>query len=199
MFGAIHNLVVRKRRAQKLADLCSELLPESGRLLEVGCGLGELAHKVSLARPGLELHGIDVLVREQTQFPVQEFDGSHIPHDADSFDAVLFVDVLHHTEDPMLLLREARRVSRRFIVIKDHLLEGLGAGPTLRFMDWVGNARYGVALPYNYWPRDRWLSAFAELDLVIEQWHRPKLYPWLPGLVFDRSLHFITLLSVGGA
>jgi 2-polyprenyl-3-methyl-5-hydroxy-6-metoxy-1,4-benzoquinol methylase len=35
-----------------------------------------------------------------------------------SFDVVMFVDVLHHTKDPMVLLREARRVARRAIVVK---------------------------------------------------------------------------------
>jgi hypothetical protein len=36
-------------------------------------------------------------------------------------------------------------------LIKDHTLNGFLAGLTLRFMDWVGNACYGIALPYHYW------------------------------------------------
>ena len=77
----------------------------------------------------------------------------------------MFIDVLHHTSDPRVLQREAARVSRRWIIIKDHARTGLGAGPTLRFMDWVGNARYGVALPYNYWRESQWNQAFAGLNL----------------------------------
>jgi hypothetical protein len=41
---------------------------------------------------------------------------------------VLFVDVLHHSKDPMILLREAVRMVRKAIVIKDHTLAGLLAG-----------------------------------------------------------------------
>jgi hypothetical protein len=80
-----------------------------------------------------------------------------------------FVDVLHHTDDPRVLLRGAR-VARRNILIKDHTRNGLFAGPTLRFMDGVGNARFGVALPYNYWTRQQWQDAFRDLDVEVEVW-----------------------------
>ena len=79
----------------------------------------------------------------------------------------MLVDVLHQTDDPMNLLREAVRVARQAIVIKDHLLQGAFAYPTLRFMDWVGNARHGVALPYNYWTPAEWHGAFDKLGLAV--------------------------------
>jgi hypothetical protein len=53
----------------------------------------------------------------------------------------------------MILLREAVRVARRMILIKDHIVDAVLAGPTLRLMDRIGNARYGVSFPHNYWPR----------------------------------------------
>jgi hypothetical protein len=95
----------------------------------------------------------------------------------------------------MVLLREAARVARRAVVIKDHTLDGLLAGPTLRFMDHVGNARHGVALPYNYWPRRRWVEAFRELALEVEVWREDlRLYPRPADWVFGRSLHFVAKL-----
>ena len=66
---------------------------------------------------------------------------------------------------PTVLLREAARVARQGVVIKDHTRDGILAGPILRFMDFVGNAHHGVALPYNYWPRRCWIGAFEELGL----------------------------------
>ena len=65
---------------------------------------------------------------------------------------MLFVEVLHHTTDPLALPRESSRVARDCIIIKDHHLDNLAAAAVLRFMDWMGNARHGVILPYNYWP-----------------------------------------------
>jgi hypothetical protein len=64
-------------------------------------------------------------------------------------------------------------------------------------MDWVGNARHGVALPYNYWPRSKWLDAFNDLDLRLNVWKEDLgLYPWPANLVFERSLHFVARLDV---
>jgi SAM-dependent methyltransferase len=107
----------------------------------------------------------------------------------------MLVDVLHHAEDPLALLREAARVARTAVAIKDHLREGLAANATLRFMDWVGNGRFGVRLPYRYWTREEWREAFAETGLVVEHWNEKlALYAPPASLLFDRSLHFVARL-----
>jgi hypothetical protein len=111
---------------------------------------------------------------------------------------LLFVDVLHHSTEPETLLREAARVARRHLVIKDHDQSGLLADPTLRFMDRVGNERFGVDLPYNYWPLSRWRSEWQAMGLVEEEIRRRLgLYPWPASWLFDRSLHFIARLGLG--
>lgn len=148
-------------------------------------------------RPDLEIRGIDVLVRPDTHVPVEPFDGHHIPHPDGAFDCVSFVDVLHHSDDPEALLREGARVARRALLVKDHTLEGWLAGPTLRFMDEVGNARHGVPRPHNYWTRTEWDAALARLGLASEAWHgRVGLYPWPASWLFDRRLQFVARLAV---
>jgi hypothetical protein len=59
----------------------------------------------------------------------------------------MFVDVLHHAEDPLGLLREAARTARKAVLNKDNMRECVGALTTLRFMDCMGNSRCGVRLP----------------------------------------------------
>ena len=143
-------------------------------------------------KPNVVITGIDVLVRDHTHIPVVKFDGTTIPFPDRSFDTVVFVDVLHHTNDPVLLLREAARVARNTIVIKDHTLDGFAAGATLRFMDRIGNRRYNVALPYNYWPKQEWLNAFEALGLTLRTWKsKLDLYPRSVDWFVGRSLHFI--------
>jgi SAM-dependent methyltransferase len=87
------------------------------------------------------VEGIDVPVRNKTSIPVKRFDGARIPDPDASFDVVMFVDALHHTADPVVLLGEAKRVTRTAIVIKGRTCDGLLVDPRLRLMDWVGNAR----------------------------------------------------------
>ena len=180
-----------------LAARLAEIMPPHATILDVGCGDGEIAWLLTQQRPDLKVTGVDVLVRPDTRVPVEPFDGHALPFAENSFDVVSFVDVLHHCERPLELLREARRVARHSIVIKDHSLEGFAAGQTLRFMDGVGNRRYGVALPYNYWRPNQWSAAFAELGLTVErQVRRLHLYPWPLTLAFDRRLHFLARLRV---
>jgi SAM-dependent methyltransferase len=196
LLARLHGDLVFDRRTQVLSDRIADLLPEAAKVLDVGCGDGLIDHLIGQRRPDLAITGVDLIVRPQTQIPVTAFDGTHIPFEDGSFDIVMFVDVLHHTDDPETLLREARRVARQGVVLKDHTRDGLLAGPTLRFMDWVGNAPHGIPLPYNYWPERRWHEAFKRIGLFPAVWlNSLSLYPAPASWLFDRSLHFIARLD----
>jgi len=107
------------------------------------------------------------------------------------------VDVLHYTGDAKILLREAARVSRRHIVIKDHLREGLFAKATLQAMDWVSNYGHEVALPYNYVSKREWHEHFRDTNLNLEHWTEGlELYPFPFSRVFGRRLDFIARLTI---
>jgi SAM-dependent methyltransferase len=109
----------------------------------------------------------------------------------------MLVDVVHHAHDPMRLLTEVCRVTRHAVVIKDHNRNGVFADSTLRLMDWVGNARHGVDLPYNYWTSKQWFQAFRALGLVPEVYETALgIYPGPLNLVFGRSLHFVARLGI---
>jgi len=193
----VHARHTAARRVRVLADHLARIAPHDASVLDVGCGDGALTHRLATLRPDLRLRGVDVLVRPEAVVDVTPFDGERLPFAADAFDAVLFVDVLHHAERPEALLGEGVRVARRHLLVKDHRLEGPLAGPTLRFMDRVGNARHGVALPHNYWPEARWRDVFAELGLGVESFSRRLgLYPPPFSLLFDRGLHFLARLAV---
>jgi len=192
---ALHGNCVYPRRLRVLSRHLSEIIPRAARVLDVGCGDGALSFMLGRSRPDLKIQGIEVLLRPEAMIQVASFDGKTIPFADSSFDVVMFVDVLHHTTDPAILLAEATRVARGAIAIKDHLLEGLMARSTLAFMDRVGNERHGVVLPFNYWTSAQWSAAFGKLNLRVQSWNsRLGLYPWPATWLFERSLHFVASL-----
>jgi SAM-dependent methyltransferase len=193
----IHSHYVHNRRSRILTRHLAAVLPENASVLDVGCGDGLISSMIAKARPDLRLRGIDVLMRQSAHVPIDWYDGSTIPYENGSFDSVMFVDVLHHTCDPMALIREGARVASKTMIIKDHTLNGLFAGVTLRYMDKIGNSRHGVTLPFNYWPKRRWHQSFESLDLQVDLWlDTLGIYPWPASLIFDRSLHFIARLTL---
>lgn len=195
MLGPVHRKLVFDRRIVHLAAAIAERLPRNAKVLDVGCGSGDLAALVMKQRPDVSIQGIDVLVRPCTAIPVTEFDGYNIPFAADAFDAAIVIDVLHHTDDPAKVLAEIARVAPQ-VIIKDHLCDGLAAGPTLRLMDWVGNAAHGVRLPYNYLSLRSWKAIWSRLNLTASEFSdRLALYPRPFSWFFDRRLHFVAVLS----
>jgi ubiquinone/menaquinone biosynthesis C-methylase UbiE len=195
ILGSAHAKLVASRRLRVLGNMMRELLPPNARVLDVGCGDGAIAKSWMANRPDISVEGIDVLVRPATKIPVYPFDGQCIPFEDNSFDVVAFVDVLHHAENAPQLLREARRVSKTCVLIKDHYAENWFNRATLAFMDWVGNAPHGVARPHNFLSRKEWKEAFktAALFEAMVETNIP-LYPFPFDLVFGRKLHFIALL-----
>jgi len=195
-FGVLHEKLVFNRRARILSNWYAQLIPGDVRVLDVGCGDGLISALLQSKRSDIEVHGIEVLPRNRTRIGVEVFDGAHIPFKDRAFDVVLLSDVLHHTDNPMTLQREARRVASQCVMIKDHCRQGFAAAARLRFMDWVGNARFGVALEYNYWAERQWRTTWQEIGLRPEHLvTRIGLYPGPVDWMFGAHLHFIALLN----
>ena len=184
------------RRIWVLSRHLAEAIPGRGTVLDIGCGDGQLALALMRLRPDLRIEGVDVVPRPKTLVPVAQYDGMKLPFEDKSFDYVTIVDVLHHTNDPTVVLSEASRVARQGVVIKDHLREGALAQATLAFMDWCGNIGDGVPLPYNFLSRSEWQGAFFKSRLQSVQTVE-KLDIYLPPArwVFDRNLHFVSYLA----
>ena len=194
-----HRLTVFGRRVRVLAGVLAKMIPNSASVLDIGCGDGTVATLITQANPSVRISGIELAPRPTCRIECQPFDGTTIPYPAATFDICMFVDVLHHAPDlPTIarLLSEASRVSRRFVLIKDHLSETPFDCKTLQLMDWVGNRAHGVVLPYNYQSRNRWDGLFAEAALRVRNWeHQIPLYPLPFNAVFGRGLHYVALLE----
>jgi SAM-dependent methyltransferase len=190
-----HHAFVFERRTRVLAEMLAAQIPQRASVLDIGCGDGTIGNLIAQLRPDISIQGVEYLVRPGCKIECSPFDGSSLPFPDASFDVCLFVDVLHHTKDPAILLCEAVRVSRSFVLLKDHLDENFLDDATLRFMDWVGNRPHGVVLTYNYQSRREWAEHFLKCGLAEESWTtQVLLYPQPFSLLVGRGLHFVSLL-----
>lgn len=194
--GYLHNRGILHRRVTALASAIAPLLPKSARVLDVGCGDGLLDQALLLRRPDLRIEGVDVLVRAGTPIPIREFDGGKLPFRDGQYDVAMAIDVFHHAVDAEALMGEMRRVAGGTLVIKDHLLHGLPSELILRAMDWAGNSRHGVRLPFTYWSESEWRNAWDRCGLrPVSMLRDLHLYPFPLSLIFGTDLHFIATLE----
>jgi len=197
LLALIHGSHVHIKRVNILSNLLATYIPQNSLVLDIGCGDGALACSIAELRGDLRMEGVDVMVRPSVSINVRKFDGLNLPFPDKSIDVAMFVDVLHHVNRPLGLLRDAGRVARQKIIIKDHLRQGFMAQTRLSMMDWMGNARYGVPLPYRYWTKVEWRKAFMDSGLAEEIFlSRLRLYSFPLQWFFGGSLHFITVLTM---
>jgi SAM-dependent methyltransferase len=190
-----HAAAVFHRRTRVLAEMLAARIPQQASVLDVGCGDGTIARLITQIRPDVSIRGVEVMARPDCKIECGLFDGATLPFADGAFDACVLVDVLHHTKDVSILLCEAARVSRSYVLVKDHLDENVLDDVTLRFMDWVGNRPHGVTNTYNYQSRDQWSKHFAKCGLVEAGWAaQVPLYPWPASAILGRGLHFVAVL-----
>jgi SAM-dependent methyltransferase len=194
--NTLHGHLVFARRVEVLAEMLAALIPEGASVLDVGCGNGAIARRIQDRKPNVKVIGLEVHSRPSCLIPYQTYDGKHFPLPDGIVDMCMFVDVLHHTPNVCEIFREATRVTRRYVLIKDHLFDNQIDIAILKFMDWVGNRPHGVRLPFNYLSQRQWSELFEDAGLVpVTLTHRIPLYSFPFNLAFGRKLHFVALLE----
>jgi SAM-dependent methyltransferase len=168
--SALRVLNERVMFPRRYAFLTRELAPflrGERTILDVGSSNGRLVTSLTAGLPDVSVTGVDVHVQPGALIPIEKYDGKTLPFADDSFDCTLIVDVLHHADDPTALLREAARVSRRHVLIKDHYYVTRLDWQVLKWADRGGNAPHDIVLPFHYFTLPEWNTAIAACGLSV--------------------------------
>lgn len=165
----------------KLRYLLDDLSGVGGRVLDVGCGAGQVAKAVKRVRPDLDVSGCDVSrsalesaarVAEGVRFELAT--AERLPYADGEMDFVWIFDVLEHVDSPEQVLREVARVLKPgggFHIVLP--LEGqprtlyrlVGCGTR-----WTAKVRHGGHIQIFSADRFRSMAAECGLPVVKARW-----------------------------
>ncbi|MFQ6013841.1 MAG: class I SAM-dependent methyltransferase [Anaerolineae bacterium] len=110
-------------RTRALLGMLDRCVPDDDlRILDVGCGAGNMIHHLSRYGEvkGIEMDPRPLAVARQRGYDAQLADAAkEIPFEEGTFDLVAVLDVIEHNEDDLGILRECHRVLKpgRLVVI----------------------------------------------------------------------------------
>jgi len=108
-------------------DMCKEIKPfifSNAKVLDLGCGSGIITKQIQKDL-NVNIKGIDIVDMRVVDIPFEKYNGKDLSFLEDnSFDVVLISYVLHHTENPKEILKQVKRITKKYIIIYEDLYEG---------------------------------------------------------------------------
>ena len=162
-------------RLTQLADAAGSHIPAGGRVLDLGCGTGDLARQ--LAASGLRVTGCDISANMLRRAAAADAAGTaewvalapgwqELPFAPASFDAVLAASVLEYVGSPAAVLGECARVLRPGGVL---LCTVPDLAHPVRWLEWAA----------------AWLARLPAVQAAGTTW--PRLGPYLTYLRISRQ------------
>lgn len=124
-------------------------------VLDVGCGTGRGLSWLAQEYPTLELHGIEpsvsmiaIAAKRLASADIRQGIGERLPFQDESIDVVTATGIMHHADNPALVISEMFRVARRAVLISDHNNYAFGGVMTQRIR--IGLKVCGLLKAVNY-------------------------------------------------
>ena len=140
-------------------------LNKGEKLLEVGSGNGALS--VLLGNEGMKMQSLDIADKSLfKEVNVTVYDGEKFPFSDKQFDVCQLITMLHHTTNAEELIREAKRVSNRIMVMED-----IYESPFQKYITWFTDSVvnwefYGH--PHTNLTDLEWKQLFERNGLTVE-------------------------------
>jgi len=156
---------IYERAAIKMCQSSQPFIEKGAKILDLGCGsaiIGKTFQDFFKA----EILGIDIVDKRVEKISFQIYDGKNIPFPENSFDLVLINYVLHHSQDPIALLKEAKRVSKKIIIFED-LPEGFFSKIYCKLHQLSFDKLFGNSSKTSFKTEKNWEKIFKEVGLNI--------------------------------
>lgn len=171
-FSPVHRFVYPRYPIELLRGFARLFPSGATEVLDVGAGNGVPGSTVQRYFPDCTVRGVDVVARAHPEslVRVSVYDGSNLPFPDRSFDISLLSNVIHHVPEEARagLLAEVLRVTRRTILVKDHLATGALSRRVLGLMDLIGNAPFGGMVRAEYLDAESWKQLFSTVPVQVE-------------------------------
>ena len=142
------------------------------RVLDIGAGVGWPGELISKEK-GVSMQLLDVEDFNRSNLPLIVYDGKNIPFPDNSFDSSLLIFVLHHCKDPLLVLKEAIRVTKKRIIIHEDTYTSPFGWVLACANDFISNSPFLLINPlkinmaYSYRKVVEWEEVFRDLGLRV--------------------------------
>ncbi len=157
-----HNI----KRAKNIAKSFKGAIKENSRILDIGLGNGFVAKEISSLFNSY-VEGVDVVDYNETYIKNTLYDGLTLPFKDKSFDTILILQTLHHCKDQIRVLKEAKRVARKNIIITEDTYTNFIEKWITFLHDYISNKWKGVNCPYDFHSKKEWNTIFKNLKLKI--------------------------------
>lgn len=175
------------RRSEFFVALFKEFIHPGSRVLDIGGGWGFYVPPLQ-KQLGCEVTVLDVVEPRYRKAPVVVYDGDTMPFPDGHFDVSILVTMLHHVPSPEKVLAEAKRVSRRLIVVEDLFRHELGRWWTI-FRDSLYNFEF-FGHPRNFRRKEDWIRSFERLGLEVHS--MKEVYTSLLGMRILNGIFVLT-------
>ena len=161
-----------KKRTKQIVDSFDSFIKPEDRVLDIGAGAGWVAQEIE-KRKGLDIILLDIDDFNQTNLSVQLYNGKEIPFSDNSFDVVLLNFVLHHSKNPLQVLKEAKRVARDRIIIFEDTYNSFFSKIILCFWDILINLPSFLAhgqweqMSFEFKKSPEWVKVLENLGLRV--------------------------------
>jgi ubiquinone/menaquinone biosynthesis C-methylase UbiE len=170
-------------RSRDLVRKIEAYAKPSDRILDIGGGMCVICRM--LRERGYDVTPLDVAdLSFEPDIRSVLYDGETIPFEDDSFDLALLITVLHHTPDPDSVLKEARRVAGRIVVVEDIYHNAWDQYLTY-FADSALNLEF-TGHPRTNRTDAGWREAFERLGLKVADAHEERSF-----LAFTHGAYYL--------